>query len=51
MFTEIYIEARLKDEVMADQVLEAWDAREIPLSESLELYLSNFVTLLSVIDC
>ena len=29
MLTEIYIEALLPNEVLADQVLEAWDADEI----------------------
>ncbi len=29
MLTEIYIEALLVDEVLADQVWEAWDAGEI----------------------
>ena len=29
MFTEIYIEALLVDEELADQVWEAWDAGEI----------------------
>ena len=29
MLTEIYIEALLVDEELADQVWEAWDAREI----------------------
>ena len=29
MLTEIYIEALLIDEELADQVWEAWDAREI----------------------
>ncbi len=28
MLTEIYIEALLVDEVLADQVWEAWDAKE-----------------------
>ncbi len=30
MLTEIYIEAILVDEVLADQVWEAWDGGEIP---------------------
>ncbi len=29
MLTEIYIEALLVDEEMADQVLEAWEARQV----------------------
>ncbi len=29
MLTEIYIEALLVDEELADQVWEAWDAREL----------------------
>ena len=29
MLTEIYIEALLINEVLADQVWEAWDAREL----------------------
>ncbi len=29
MLTELYIEARLVDEELADQVWEAWDAGEI----------------------
>ncbi len=38
MFTEIYIEALLVDEALADQVWEAWDSGEIDDSAALMMW-------------